>query len=271
MTTAVVFDSAGTLLHTYRIAKDIINNKIVEGVETTTLTCSARGRALVLLYVHSQNIVNAPGEELLSSYLNDKDIKFGVACSCGVVTMSEVSDILYSDNEAKLNDLQTCIKSVWSCCKKLPVVAMNSGVIVNKNINRIEYAITSGGRPFSGAKRTIQTLQEMDIATYVASGDRTDKLMKMADYLGIPHGNVHGVATPSIKAQIVRDLKTQYDRVIMVGDGVNDISAMKEADIAILTEQQKSRKPAILIKAADYIIKDVSEVVEIVVKEGKNH
>ncbi|MBN2734163.1 MAG: HAD family hydrolase [Methanomicrobiaceae archaeon] len=270
MRTAVVFDSAGTLLHTYRIAKDILNNKTVEGVETTTLTCSARGRALVLLYAHSQNIVNAPGEELLSSYLSNNRIKFGIACSCGVVSMSEVSDILYSDNEAKLADLQSCIKSVWNCCKKLPVVAMNSGVIVNKNINRIEYAITSGGRPFSGAKKTIQTLQEMDIATYVASGDRTDKLMKMADYLGIPHGNIHGVATPSMKAQIVRDLKLQYDKVIMVGDGVNDISAMKEADIAILTEQQKSKKPAVLLNAADFIITDVSEVIGIADETQKN-
>lgn len=266
MKTAVVFDSAGTLLHTYRVAKDIINNSIVEGVETTTLTCSAKGRALVLLYAHSQNIINESEEELLSRYLKNNNINFGVACSCGVVTMNEVSEILYSDCEAKINDLQTCIKAVWDCCKKLPVVAMNSGVIVNKNIGRIEYTITSGGRPFSGAKKTIQALQEMDIATYVASGDRTDKLMKMADYLGIPHGNVHGVATPSIKAQVVKDLKAEYDTVIMVGDGVNDISAMKEADVAILTEQQKGKKPQILIQSADYIIKEVSEVIEISAK-----
>ncbi|MDD4127182.1 MAG: HAD family hydrolase [Methanomicrobium sp.] len=268
MKTAVVFDSAGTLLHTYRIARDVINNSIVEGVETTTLTCSAKGRALVLLYAHSKNIINAPEEEILSSYLKANNINFGVACSCGVVTITEVSDILYSDSTAKISDLQICIKSVWNCCKKLPVVAMNSGVIVNKNLNRIEYVITSGGRPFSGAKKTIQTLQEMDIATYVASGDRTDKLMKMADYLGIPHGNVHGVATPSMKAQVVKDLKTLYDNVIMVGDGVNDIAAMKEADIAILTEQQKGKKPKILIEAADYIIKDVSEVVNITAKSS---
>ncbi|WFN35867.1 HAD family hydrolase [Methanomicrobium antiquum] len=268
MKTAVVFDSAGTLLHTYRVAKDIINDSMVEGVETTTLTCSAKGRALVLLYAHSKNIINEPESELLSSYLKFNGITFGVACSCGVVTIGDVSDILYSDEVAKTGDLQTCIRKVWSCCKKLPVVAMNSGVIVNKNIGRIEYAITSGGRPFSGAKKTIQTLQEMDIATYVASGDRTDKLMKMADYLGIPHGNVHGVSTPSIKAQIVKDLKEVYENVIMVGDGVNDIAAMKEADIAILTEQQKGKKPKILVEAADYIINDVSEVIEIAKKSN---
>ncbi|MDD3407660.1 MAG: HAD family hydrolase, partial [Methanomicrobium sp.] len=85
-------------------------------------------------------------------------------------------------------------------------------------------------------------------------------------YLGIPHGNVHGVATPSIKAQVVKDLKAEYDTVIMVGDGVNDISAMKEADVAILTEQQKGKKPQILIQSADYIIKEVSEVIEISAK-----
>ncbi|WOF15712.1 HAD family hydrolase [Methanoplanus sp. FWC-SCC4] len=264
MTTAVVFDSAGTLLRTYRVARDISNNKIVEGVETTTLTCSAKGRALILLYAHSQDIVDAPYEKLLSKYLEENKISFGIACSCGIVTADEVSALLYKDKNAQVSDLQTCIKMVWNCCKKLPVVAMNSGVIVNKYTGGIEFAITSGGRPFSNARATIQKLQQMEVATYVASGDRTDKLMKMADYLGIPHGNIHGVATPSIKAQVVEDLRVHYDNVVMVGDGVNDIAAMKVADIAILTEQQQKQKPRILVDAADYIIKDVSEVTGII-------
>ncbi len=264
MKTAVVFDSAGTLLHTYRTARDVINDRIIPEIETTTLTCSVKGRALIILYASSQDIINADGNRLLSDYLSENKIEFGLACSSGVVAIDEISKILYSDTHAKISDLQICIRNVWNFCKSLQVVAMNSGVIVNKNTGQIEFTITSGGKPFSNARDTIQKLHSLGIATYVASGDRTDKLLKMADYLGIPHENVHGVSTPQIKAQIVRDLKNEYDKVIMVGDGVNDIAAMKEADLAILSEQQFCKKPKMLTDTADIIIHDVIEVIDIV-------
>ena len=46
---AVVFDSAGTLLSTYRVAKDICNKTLLPGIETTTLTFSSPDRVLVVL------------------------------------------------------------------------------------------------------------------------------------------------------------------------------------------------------------------------------
>jgi len=263
MTVAIVFDSAGTLLYTYRVAMDVRSKKMKKGVESTMLTCSEEGRSLILLYAHSLNIFETPPDTLLSDYMKKEGIKFGIACSNGIVTHEEVSEFLLNDKSAHISDLQTCIKTVWNCCKKLPIVAMNSGVIVNRDLEGIEFTITSGGRPFSNAKDTISDLHKMGIATYVASGDRTDKLVKMADYLGIPHDNIHGVATPSIKAQIIKDLKCDYDSVIMVGDGVNDIPALREADIAVLTCQQNKNKPKKLIRSADHIINDVSEIKEI--------
>jgi Cu+-exporting ATPase len=50
----------------------------------------------------------------------------------------------------------------------------------------------------------------------------------------------------------------------MVGDGINDLSAMRNADIAILTIQQPGERPDDLFKEADYVVKNVSEVVTIV-------
>jgi len=50
----------------------------------------------------------------------------------------------------------------------------------------------------------------------------------------------------------------------MVGDGINDLCAMKRADIAILTEEQPGDKPAELYQAADHVVKNVREVIEIV-------
>ena len=89
-------------------------------------------------------------------------------------------------------------------------------------------------------------------------------LERMADHLGIPRDRVYGVATPSIKAQIVEDLKSEYDRVVMVGDGINDLGALQAADCAILTEQQPGDRPAELYGTANFVIKHVDEVIAIV-------
>jgi soluble P-type ATPase len=266
MTVAVVFDSAGTLLHTYRVAMDVRSSTVLEDVDTVFLTSCNEARALITLYLHSQDIMQAEADMLLSRFLVENRIGFSIAFSCSVITIDAVGSILYADDTAKVGDLQECIRRVWSSCRKESVVAMASGVMINQNFGGIEYTITSGGKPFPGAKSTITSLHRMGVATYVASGDRTDKLVRMADYLGIPQSNVHGVATPSIKAQVVDDLKALYDVVVMVGDGVNDLAAMLKADVAILSLQQKNEKPRPLYDAADFVIHQVAEVIDIVEK-----
>ncbi|HJX56018.1 MAG TPA: HAD family hydrolase [Methanoregula sp.] len=264
MSIAVVFDSAGTLLNTYRVAKDIRNRKLLPGIETTTLTFSSPDRVLVVLPVHSKEIMQTPGDMLLSSYLVDHNIGFGVSCTRKIVTADEIGDVLYTDRLVRVNDLQECIRNVWTVCKAESVVTMNSGAIVNMAYKCIEFAITAGGWPFDGAKEAITDLHRMGVPTFIASGDRVTKLEKMADHFGIPRDRVYGVATPTVKAQIVNDLRQEYDRVLMVGDGINDLCAMQNADIAILTVQQPGERPEDLFKEADYVVKNVSEVVAIV-------
>jgi len=264
MSLAVVFDSAGTLLNTYRVAKDIGNNKLLPGIETTTLTFSSPDRVLIVLPVHSKDIIGTQKDLLLSTYLVENNIGFGVSCTRKIITAEAIGDVLYTDTRARVGDLQECIKNVWTMCKAESVLTLNSGAIVNMAQNAIEFAITAGGWPFDGAKETITALHRMGVPTYIASGDRSTKLEKMADHLGIPRDRVYGVATPSVKAQIVTDLKEEYDRVLMVGDGINDLCALEKADIAILTVQQPGDRPEGLYKAADYVVRNVSEVLPIV-------
>jgi soluble P-type ATPase len=88
----------------------------------------------------------------------------------------------------------------------------------------------------------------------------------MADHLGIPRDRVYGVATPTVKAQIVTDLRQDFDQVVMVGDGINDLCAMQIADVAILTIQQAGDRPEALYKEADHVVKSVSGVIPIVKK-----
>ncbi len=264
MSLAVVFDSAGTLLNTYRVAKDIGNKKLLPGIETTTLTFSSPDRVLVVLPVHSKDIIKTPGDMLLSSYLSEHDLGFGVSCTRKIVTAEEIGDILYTDQRVRVSDLQECIRNVWSVCKAESIVTLNSGAIANMADKCIEFAITAGGWPFDGAKEAINALHRLGVPAFIASGDRVTKLEKMADHLGIPRDRVYGVATPTVKAQIVNDLRQEYDKVMMVGDGINDLCAMQNADIAILTIQQTADRPIELYDEADYVVKNVSEIVTIV-------
>lgn len=264
MSVAVVFDSAGTLLNTYRVAKDICHKKLLPGIETTTLTFSSPDRVLVVLPVQSQEMINTPPDTLLSEYLVQNDIGFGVSCTRKITTSEDIGEILYADKRARVGDLQECIRNVWTVCKAESVVTMNSGAIINMALEAVEFTITAGGWPFDGAKETITALHRMGVPTFIASGDRVTKLEKMADHLGIPRDRVNGVATPTVKAQIITDLKQEYDKVLMVGDGINDLCAMRNADIAILTIQQAGDRPEELYAAADYVVKDVSAVLPIV-------
>jgi Cu+-exporting ATPase len=266
MSVAVVFDSAGTLLNTYRVAKDIRNKKLLPGIETTTLTFSSPDRVLVVLPVHSQEIISTPADTLLSEYLVLHEMGFGVSCTRKITTSEEIGNILYTDKGARIGDLQECIRNVWTVCKAESVVTLNSGAIIDMACGAVEFAITAGGWPFDGAKETITALHRMGVPTFIASGDRVTKLEKMADHLGIPRDRVYGVATPSVKAQIVSDLQQEYDSVLMVGDGINDLSAMRKANIAILTIQQPGDRPEELYAAADCVVNDVSAVLPIVQK-----
>ena len=264
MSVAVVFDSAGTLLNTYRVAKDVCNRKLLPGIETTTLTFSSPDRVLIVLPVHSKDLLTSPPEALLSGYLVRHDIGFGISCTRKIITADEIGDILYADDRARVGDLQECIRNVWTVCREESIVTLNSGAIINMAQRGIEFAITAGGWPFDGAKEAITALHRMGVPTFIASGDRVTKLEKMADYLGIPRDRVYGVATPTVKAQIINDLRQEYDRVLMVGDGINDLCAMQNADIAILTVQQPGDRPEDLYKEADHVVKNVGEVVTIV-------
>ncbi len=264
MSVAVVFDSAGTLLNTYRVAKDICNKKLLPGIETTTLTFSSPDRVLVVLPVKSKMMIDTPSDTLLSDYLIEHNMSFGVSCTRRITTAEEIGDVLYADKTALVGDLQECIRNVWTVCKAESVVTMNSGAIINMALGAVEFTITAGGWPFDGAKETITCLHRMGVPTFIASGDRVTKLEKMADHLGIPRDRVYGVATPTVKAQIVSDLKQEYDKVLMVGDGINDLCAMRNADIAILTIQQAGDRPEELYAAADFVVKDVGAVLPIV-------
>jgi Cu+-exporting ATPase len=77
------------------------------------------------------------------------------------------------------------------------------------------------------------------------------------------------VASPRQKCDLITSLKECYGKVVMIGDGLNDLHALKAADLGVLTVQQDSRPPQKLLRAADTMIKDIRELPETIKNDMK--
>ena len=103
------------------------------------------------------------------------------------------------------------------------------------------------------AKQIINYFYDNDIAIKIISGDDLEAVTAIANRVGIknPKGinlsdlkspnyaklakanNIFTRVTPSQKKDLIKALKRQGSTVAMTGDGVNDILAMKEADVSL--------------------------------------
>ena len=117
---------------------------------------------------------------------------------------------------------------------------------------------------YSSTLETIRTVRELGVDIFIASGDDSQNLQVLASSLSIPMKDVFAVATTHDKERIVRNLKNNHDIVVMVGDGMNDILALRAADIGILTSQQGDERPQVLKDSADIIIGNIIDVVNII-------
>jgi len=108
-------------------------------------------------------------------------------------------------------------------------------------------------RPSAG--RTVELLQRQGVAVKVISGDQPQSVAGVAGRLGIATGgavhgsdlpesmrdlqavaessSIFGRVTPEQKRSLVQAMKANGHTVAMLGDGVNDVLALKEADLGI--------------------------------------
>ncbi|TYR35561.1 copper-translocating P-type ATPase [Sphingobacterium phlebotomi] len=77
----------------------------------------------------------------------------------------------------------------------------------------------------------IQQLKDMDIELYMLTGDNEATAKAIAEQTGIPHYKAE--VLPQHKADFVKELHQQGKVVAMVGDGINDSTALATADVSI--------------------------------------
>lgn len=75
----------------------------------------------------------------------------------------------------------------------------------------------------------IAQLKKMGLKVCLLSGDKKDKVLKIAESLNIEAENCYAEITPEMKADIIKN----QPRSIMVGDGANDALALSMANVGI--------------------------------------
>ena len=82
-----------------------------------------------------------------------------------------------------------------------------------------------------GARETVAELKTLGVRSIMLSGDHEDIARKFAAEAGIDE--VRAECRPEDKSKTVEELQAQGERVVMVGDGVNDSIALKVADVGV--------------------------------------
>jgi Cu+-exporting ATPase len=80
--------------------------------------------------------------------------------------------------------------------------------------------------------------------------------------IGIEKENIFDTVSTKGKQEIVEKLKKDY-KVMMVGNGPNDVLAFESADLAILTTEQEEPIPQKVIASADIVINKITEILAI--------
>ena len=100
----------------------------------------------------------------------------------------------------------------------------------------------------AGAREVVQQLHAQGLKTWLVTGDNALTAASVAKQLGI--GEVFSEIRPEQKAELVKKLQQQGERVAFAGDGINDAPALEQADLGIAV----SRASDVAREAADIIL-----------------
>jgi len=258
---AVVFDNSGTILKRCRVVKNVITGERIED-NSLNLIDEIGNSALVVIQSDTKKcIMSADGEEKLYNFLKNNKIPLDISYSSADIGKEDIVPML-KNSDIKLKEFH---ETAYQLVEESGFIELCSGsaFILNVAKKDVEYVITAGGRVFPHVSKVIKTLHNRGIATFIASGDSTRSLYELAEIIDLSEDFVFKTANTKRKGEIVAKLKNEGYKVMMVGNGPNDIQAFKKADLAVLTLEQGEKVSQKVYDSADIVIKKICEVLDI--------
>ena len=160
-----------------------------------------------------------------------------------LISTSKVENILGMGFKAQLNSSEVLVGN-FALMETFDVKVLNEAlnhyhnlekrskttifIAQNKNILGI---LSLSDKIKYNSKITIEELHNMGIKTYMLTGDNKSNAESVAFEVGID--NVCSSVLPGDKLDIVKQIQSEDNKVLFIGDGINDAPALTQADIGV--------------------------------------
>ena len=219
----VFFDKTGTLTYGYLTVSSVCpaepqeERALVEAAACAEQQVGGPFATAIMNYARSRQVV-PPANDSLEIWPG-----IGVRVKCG-------KDTILAGRIQWLEEQGISLpKDVYKTAQTVVCVA--------KNKTYLGYLILADSlRP--GAKEVVDFLQQQGKEIILISGDNEPAVMAVAQETGIAKHNAN--VLPKTKAEIITNLRALGKRVVMVGDGFNDIIALLNADAGIAYASRKN-------------------------------
>ena len=219
---AIVFDKTGTLTQGKPEVTDIMTTNNFSEMQLLELASSLESGSehplalaiIVLAKAKQIRTINPTDFQALSGKgiigkLNEKEVIIG-------------NKILFNELNINYSQLNDQI-SKWESEAKTVMLISRGGILVG--------AIAVADALKEGSKSALAELKNMGLNLIMLTGDNP----RTANAIGIKAGIDKIIASvlPADKQKVIENLQKEYGLVAMVGDGINDAPALKQANVGI--------------------------------------
>ena len=217
----VAFDKTGTITKGHLEVTDIVKLSTFDEKEILTYAAAAEANSE---HPVGKAVVNrAKNESLEVKFPTEFNYIPGKGITCGLVKKILIGNRdLISDNGISIFDFENSVEKLEGEGKTVLIMALDSEVVG---------LIALGDTIKEDSSRAVKALKDLNIETWMISGDNETTARAIAGKVGIT--NVLAGLKPGQKLEKIEELQKSGKIVAMVGDGINDAPSLAKADLGI--------------------------------------
>ncbi|MHB1600912.1 MAG: heavy metal translocating P-type ATPase [bacterium] len=231
----VVFDKTGTITEGLPQVKEVVLLINADNLKPAHL----KDEFIQVAGLIEKNIVDRIAEAFKinsGNYLKEEDISDIIfKTGYGISAKYKNSDIFIGNEEfLKINGIAVSEETA----KKAYVYEKEGATVVYLSIeDELKCFFVIADKIKDGAFEAIREILDAGKKVIMLSGDNEPAVNFIASAVGIPEGNAYFKMKPEDKLEFIKKLKNEKKSggVVFVGDGLNDIPAMEESDVSILS------------------------------------